>query len=90
MIYLKCRDEIEKMRGRRARRPSGDPDDRRSGIEPGITTGELEDIAMEDHFRKRRDVAVSWLCAGRHPPYPAWTCISVNEEIVHGIPGRRV
>jgi len=25
-----------------------------------------------------------------HPPYPAWTCISVNEEVIHGIPGKRV
>lgn len=25
-----------------------------------------------------------------HPPYPAWTCISVNEQVIHGIPGRRV
>ncbi len=27
---------------------------------------------------------------GGHPPFPAWTCISVNEEVVHGVPGRRV
>jgi methionyl aminopeptidase len=27
---------------------------------------------------------------GKHPPYPAVCCVSINDEIVHGVPGPRV
>jgi methionyl aminopeptidase len=39
------------------------------------------------HPQRRRDA--DFLGYG-HPPYPATLCISVNEEVVHGIPGGRV
>lgn len=54
-------------------------------VEPGITTGELDRLAA-DYFRS---------CGARSAPaqvygFPGTVLISVNEEIVHGIPGRRV
>ncbi len=58
---------------------------------PGVTTGELDGLARE--ILARRGAASSFLNYGAgwgYPPYPAVTCISVNEEIVHGIPGRRM
>ncbi len=59
----------------------------RAALRPGVTTGELDTIA-HDVIRSAGAVP-SFLNYG-HPPYPATTCISVNDEIVHGIPGGRV
>ena len=55
--------------------------------QPGITTGELDKIA-EENIRAGRGVP-SFLGYG-HPPFPATICASVNDEVVHGIPGDRV
>ena len=59
-------------------------------IEPGITTGELEDIAITLLSESGGTSPCLGYAPAGHPPYPAWTCISVNEEIVHSVPGRRV
>ncbi|HVV83683.1 MAG TPA: type I methionyl aminopeptidase [Kofleriaceae bacterium] len=50
---------------------------------PGVSTFELDRIARA--AIKREGVVSAFLGYAR-PPYPAVTCISVNEEIVHGIP----
>jgi len=57
-------------------------------VEPGITTGEL-DAAVEAHFA-RHDAIPLFKGFPGEVPFPAVTCISVNEEVVHGIPGDRV
>ncbi|MBI1376959.1 MAG: type I methionyl aminopeptidase [Frankiales bacterium] len=57
----------------------------RDSVEPGITTGEL-DVIAEKAIRAAGAVP-SFL--GYHG-YPASICTSVNEEVVHGIPGERV
>lgn len=54
---------------------------------PGTTTADLDALA-EDHIRSSG--AVPSFKGYSHPPYPASICASVNEEIVHGIPGGRV
>jgi methionyl aminopeptidase len=55
-----------------------------AAIEPGITTGELDSIGAA---LLEREGAVS---APRSTyGFPGATCISVNEEIAHGIPGPR-
>jgi methionyl aminopeptidase len=59
----------------------------RAALRPGVTTGELDRIA-EDVIRAGGGTP-SFLDYG-HPPYPATLCISVNDEVVHGIPGERV
>jgi len=59
----------------------------RAGLRPGVTTGELDAVA-EDVIRSAGGVP-SFLGYGR-PAYPATLCISVNDEVVHGIPGPRV
>jgi methionyl aminopeptidase len=57
----------------------------RAEVKPGITTGELDAIA-EDHIRS----------SGATPSFKGYhgftgsICASVNDEIVHGIPGDRV
>ena len=58
-------------------------------IRPGITTGELEDYAARLFSELRATSPCLGYSPGGHPPFPAWTCICVNNEIVHAIPGRR-
>jgi methionyl aminopeptidase len=54
-------------------------------MEPGMTTGELDRIGGEMLERKGA-VPAPRATYG----FPGTTCISVNEEIAHGIPGERV
>lgn len=58
----------------------------RRAVRAGITTGELDAIA-EDHIRGGGGIP-SFQGYG-HPPFPASICASVNDEVVHGIPGGR-
>ena len=57
----------------------------RRTVAPGMTTGELDAVA-EDHIRSR-GATPSFL--GYHG-FPGTLCVSVNNEVVHGIPGDRV
>ncbi len=62
-----------------------------SAAAPGVTTGELDALARD--ILARHGATSSFLGYGAqwgYPPFPAVTCISVNEEVVHGIPGERV
>jgi methionyl aminopeptidase len=59
----------------------------REMIRPGITTGELDAVA-EELIRKHGGQPVFKGYPGPYP-YPATLCISINEELVHGIPGKR-
>lgn len=60
-------------------------------VRPGITTRELDEY-FEKTVRDRGDVPAfkNYKPAGARTPYPASVCISVNNEVVHGIPGERV
>jgi methionyl aminopeptidase len=58
----------------------------RAAVRPGITTGELDALA-EEHIRAGGGVP-SFKGYG-HPPFPATICASVNDQVVHGIPGDR-
>jgi methionyl aminopeptidase len=53
-------------------------------LEPGITTKELDTIA-EKYIRSMGGVPSFKGYGG----FPASACISINEEVVHGIPGAR-
>jgi len=57
-------------------------------VRPGISTQDLEEAAIESI----RSQGAKSACFGYqlgHRRYPAHTCISVNEEVVHGIPSIR-
>ena len=56
----------------------------RKHIKAGITTGELNDIA--DQFMRKLGGKPSCL---NYEGYPKSICISINDEVVHGIPGNR-
>lgn len=56
-------------------------------VKPGVTTGEI-DAAVERFFEEKQAIPLFKGVPGK-VPFPAVTCISVNEEVVHGIPGLR-
>lgn len=58
----------------------------REAIKPGVTTRRLDAIARE--VLERRGARSNFLGYG-HPPFPAVICTSVNETVVHGIPGEQ-
>ncbi len=54
-------------------------------VEPGMTTQDLDDVAVQE--LQKHDAKPAFL---GYMGFPATVCTSVNEEIVHGIPGDRV
>lgn len=61
----------------------------KDAVKPGITTGELDRIA-EDVIRKMGATpSFKGYAAGGPIPFTGTICASINEEIVHGIPGSR-
>lgn len=63
----------------------------RASVAPGMTTADLDAIA-ESHIRAAGGIPSFQGVPGGHgvPDFPATICASVNDEIVHGIPGSRV
>ena len=57
----------------------------RAAVRPGVTTAELDAVAAREMERVGARSAPSLVYG-----FPGWTCISVNEEAVHGVPGDRV
>ncbi|MGH2503881.1 MAG: type I methionyl aminopeptidase [Ktedonobacterales bacterium] len=63
----------------------------RAATRPGVTTGELDALAARElKARGATSNFKGYTPAKRVPPYPGVICASVNNEIVHGIPGKRV
>ena len=84
MIVIKTPAEIEAMRTvnqmtARLREAVAEQ------VRPGITTGELDAFAR-DFIREMGGVSAFY---GYHG-YPGQICVSINDEVVHGIPGRQV
>jgi len=82
-IILKSRDEIAIMRdaGRIVAEVLQTLVER---LRPGLVERELDEIVRKE-FDKRKVIPVFLGYQG----YPATVCVSVNDEIVHGIPGDR-
>jgi len=86
-LTLKNNAELEKMR--RAGRIVGECHLLlREAVKPGVTTKQLNDLVY-NHIVKQGGVP-SFLGYPGPTPFPGSICASVNDEIVHGIPGRRV
>ncbi len=88
MIVLKSAREIEIMR--RANVIVAEILQRlKEAVAPGVTTLELDGIAEELTYKKKAKPAFKgYTVAGR--VYPFSLCTSVNEEVVHGMPSKRV
>src|SRR3954469_11399774 len=83
-VEIKSRDEVEVMR--RAGLVVGRTlEVLRAAVLPEVTTAELDSIA-EDAIRTA-GATPSFL---GYQGFPASICVSVNDEVVHGIPGPRV
>lgn len=84
MIVLKSRDEIEVMR-RAGRVVARTLDLVGRVIKPGMTTAEL-DALIEEFIRSEGAIPGFKNYQG----YPGSACVSIDDEVVHGIPGKRV
>ncbi|ADY54779.1 methionine aminopeptidase, type I [Syntrophobotulus glycolicus DSM 8271] len=83
MIEIKTKDQIALMR-KAGRIVAETLEIMREHVHPGMTTGELDRIA-EDYIRKQDAIPAFKGYNG----FPATLCTSLNDEVVHGIPGLR-
>ena len=89
MVTRKSRGEIERMR--RAGAVVAEVLDLVAAeLKPGVSTAHLDEIA-EAHIRSVRATPSFLNYPGINPrrPFPGSICISIDDEIVHGIPGDR-
>lgn len=84
MITLKSAHEIELMR-RAGKITAAARVVARDMVKPGVTTQQIDKAVF--HFIREQGAIPSFL---HYNGYPASVCISVNDEIIHGIPGKRV
>jgi len=83
MIAIKRPEEIERMRrsGRVAARVLSAVMEH---VQPGISTQELDELASR--LMRKMGARSAFL---NYRGYPRSICVSINEEVVHGIPGSR-
>jgi methionyl aminopeptidase len=87
MIVLKSRQEVSAMKA------SGEIvqeilSQLQAAVRPGVSTAELDEIAERETRRhKARPAFKGYEVAGR--VFPATLCVSINDEVVHGIPSAR-
>jgi len=89
MVTRKSRSEIERMR--QAGRIVAEVLDKiEAELRPGVSAADLDALA-EAHIRASGAVPSFKGYPGINPkrPFPASVCISIDDEIVHGIPGSR-
>ncbi|MBY0401172.1 M24 family metallopeptidase, partial [Myxococcota bacterium] len=87
-IAIKSRREIERMRDV-GRYTAEILLELRERALPGVTTGELDLIARKALEKRGLNSPFLGYGPGGVRPYPAVLCTSINEVIVHGIPGPR-
>ena len=87
MILLKSKEEVERMRA--ANRIVAEIlAEVRGRVRPGVSTAELDALAEElTRAKEARPAFKGYNVGGR--VFPASICISINEEVVHGIPSER-
>ena len=83
-ITLKSAREIEAMR-QAGRIVANALQTIREEVRPGMTTKEIDAIARREIMGHGAEPAFPHI-----NNFPGTACVSVNEEVVHGIPGKRV
>lgn len=60
-------------------------------VRPGVTTGEIDAVVEQFYAQQHAEPLFKNYPNSTEgaPPFPAVTCISINREVVHGIPGKR-
>lgn len=84
MIELKSKQEIEVIRNA-GRVLAAIMDKIKKEVRPGITTAEIDDFAKDLIVKSGGTPAFKG-----YRGFPSNICVSLNEEIVHGIPGSRI
>ena len=84
MITLKSGHEIEMMR-RAGKITAAARALARDMVKPGVTTQQIDEAVYQ--FITSQGATPSFL---NYSGFPASACISVNDEVIHGIPGKRV
>jgi len=87
-ISIKTRSEVEAMR-EAGRHVAEILLELRERSRPGVTTGQLDEFAGREIEKRGLKSPFLGYAPGGVRPYPAVLCTSVNDEIVHGIPGSR-
>ena len=85
---LKTSDELAIMR-EAGRIVAIAHEEMRRAIKPGVSTKELDTIALSVLRDHGAEPCFLGYAPGKHPPYPATITASINQELVHGIPSPR-
>jgi len=90
VVTRKSRHEIATMR-RAGRIVAEVLDLLEENLRPGVTTAALDRLAEEHIRRSGATPSFKGYPGPAHPrPFPASVCISIDDEVVHGVPGDRV
>lgn len=57
----------------------------REAVAPGVTTGDIDELCLKTTRALGAESSTLGFCG-----FPGSLCVSVNEEVIHGIPGKRV
>ena len=89
MISIKTKEDIAILR-EGGKRHANILKELASLVRPGLNTQDLEDRARE-LIKAGGDQAafLNYTPSGSHRPYPAALCVSINDEVVHGIPNEK-
>jgi len=88
-VKLKSEDELRVMR--EAGQIVGQTLEKlRAMVRPGLNLLEIE-RCVRDEFRRRgaKETFLNYQPSPKYPPYPSNICVSINDELVHGIPRDR-
>lgn len=89
MIVIKSPEEIAQMR-EAGRIVATVLHELSEEIKPGVTTQDLDKIAAQLLVREgAKSPFKDYRPSHTHRPFPGTTCMSINEEIVHGVPSSR-
>ncbi len=83
-IFIKSSSEIELMR-QAGKITAGARSIARQAVEAGVTTGQIDKYVREFIVKSGAKPTFLNYCG-----FPNSACISVNDEVIHGIPGKRV
>jgi len=86
VITIKTKEDIDKLR-EGGKRLAFILSEIAKSIKPGVTTKSLDDLAFKLAKEKGDKPAfLNYKPYGADKPYPASLCVSINDEVVHGIP----
>ncbi len=89
MVTIKSEKEIEKMR-KVCKIVALAHEEVKKMLKPGVTTKDIDDVVERVFSENGANASCKGYPHGSKNPFPAASCISVNDEIIHGIPGKRV